>query len=280
MQQLLSFIEKRKYLFLFLLIQSIALFFTIQNKDYQRSKFVNSTGNFTGGIYSYSNNTTKYFDLYDENIKLIEENSKLYSMLKTSMVDVNRNIRLHVDTNSFQVVQKYYYSSAEVVNNSYRRRNNHITINKGSINGIENGDGVITSQGIIGVIENVGENYSSVISILNKNLLVNAKLKKSDYFGSLSWPGKNRNKLILSDIPKEADVNIGDTVTTGGFSTIFPAGIDIGIIKDINIPNNHNYYTITISPFTDYAKIKYVYIIHNLHKGEIKDVESKKVTNE
>ena len=130
------------------------------------------------------------------------------------------------------------------------------------------------SNGIIGVIESTGENYSSVISILNKNLQVNAKLKKSNYFGSLSWPGKDRSKFALIDIPKEAIINIGDTVATGGYSTIFPEGINIGIIEKFEIKENQNYYDITVKPFLDYADIKSVYIIHNLHKEKIKEVES------
>jgi rod shape-determining protein MreC len=206
---------------------------------------------------------------------LVEENAKLHSMLKSSMVEVGISMKSHSDTNAFKIVQKYNFTDAEIINNSYRHRNNHITINKGLKNGINNGDGVITSNGVIGVIENTGENYSSVISILNKNLQVNAKLKKSNYFGSLSWPGKDRSRFILSDIPKEAKFSIGDTIITGGYSTIFPEGINIGVIEKFNIIKDQNYYHITVRPFIDYADIKSVYIIQNLHRDEIKATENK-----
>ena len=273
MQQLINFLSKRKYIFLFILIQLITLWLTIQNKDYHRAKFINSTGDFIGSIYSSINNFDKYIDLYEDNQNLLEENAKLQSMLKSSMVEVGISMKEHTDTNNLRIVQKYNFTSAEIINNSYRRRNNHITINKGTRNGVEDGDGVITSNGIIGVIESTGEKYSSIISVLNKNLLVNAKLKNSNYFGSLSWPGKDRNEFLLSDIPKEALVTIGDTIITGGYSTIFPEGITIGTIKNIEIQENQNYYEIIVSPFLDYANIKAVYIINNLHREEIKSLE-------
>jgi len=250
MQQLINFLSKRKYIFLFILIQLITLWLTIQNKDYHRAKFINSTGDFIGSIYSSINNFDKYIDLYEDNQNLLEENAKLQSMLKSSMVEVGISMKEHTDTNNLRIVQKYNFTSAEIINNSYRRRNNHITINKGTRNGVEDGDGVITSNGIIGVIESTGEKYSSIISVLNKNLLVNAKLKNSNYL-----------------------VTIGDTIITGGYSTIFPEGITIGTIKNIEIQENQNYYEIIVSPFLDYANIKAVYIINNLHREEIKSLE-------
>ena len=276
MQQLINFLSKRKYIFLFLFIQLITLWLTIQNKDYHKATFINSTGDIVGSVYSRINNLDKYINLHQENIQLIEENAKLHSMLKSSMVEVGKSMKFRTDTNSLKIIQKYHYTEAEVINNSFRRRNNHITIGKGLLNGIKNGDGVVTSNGIIGVIENTGDNYSSVISVLNKNLLVNAKLKKSNYFGSLSWPGKDRSKFILSDIPKEALISLGDTIITGGYSTIFPEGINIGIIEKLEILENQNYYSIVVKPFIDYANVKYIYVIHNLQREEIKEIEGKR----
>ena len=277
MQQLFNFLAKRKYIFLFLFIQLITLGLTIQNKDYHKATFINSTGDFVGSIYSKVNNFDKYLDLYEDNQRLVEENAKLHSMLKSSMVEIGISMQSHSDTNALKIMQRYHFTNAEIVNNSYRRRNNHITLNKGLKNGVRDGDGVVTSNGIIGVIESTGDNYSSVISILNKNLQVNAKLKKSNYFGSLSWPGKNRNKFILSDIPKEAEFSVGDTIITGGYSTIFPEGINIGVIEEFNIIKSQNYYSIVVKPFLDYADIKSVYVIQNLHREEIKSTESKKI---
>jgi len=274
MQQLLFFITKRKYFFLFIFIQLITIWLTIQNQDYHRAKFVNSTSNFVGSVYNLSNYWNKYLGLEEQNKRLLQENAKLQSMLKSSMLEVSNDFTNHSDTNNFHIVQKYNFTYADIVNNSFRSMNNYITLNKGSKNGITTGSGVITENGILGIIENVGENYSSAVSVLNKKSLVNTKLKNSHYFGSLSWPGKDRNLFLLSDIPKQANIEIGDTVTTGSFSTIFPEGINIGFINSFIIPKGQNYYEIEIKSFIDYANLKDVYIIQNLHKSDINNVEN------
>ena len=273
MQQLLYFLAKRKHFFLFLFIQIIALWLTIQNQDYQRAKFVNSTGNFVGSIYDFTNSWEPYIGLRDENHRLLEENAKLHSMLLSSMFEIGERFKQTTDTTSTRFIQKYSFTESNIVNNSYRNRNNHLTIDKGRMHGIKTENGVITTNGIVGIIESVGDNYSSVISLLNKNILVNAKLKNSDHFGSLSWPGNNRNIFLLSDIPKEALFTIGDTITTGGFSTIFPAGINIGIVESFKLPDESNYYIINVKSFVDYANIKSVYIIKNLQSKEISKIE-------
>ena len=280
MQQLINFITKQRYLFLFIFIQFITLFITIQNKNYHRSKFINSTGNVIGKLYSSTNTIDKYVGLRKENQKLTEENAKLQSMLQSSMILVTSKLKKVSDTNHLKVIQKYNFVDAQIVNNSYRRRNNHITINKGIVNGITKGSGVVVDNGIIGIIESVGDNYSSIISVLNKNIRVNVSLKKSSYFGSLYWLGKDRTLFDLIDIPKEADVVVGDTVTTGGFSTIFPENINIGVVESASIEEGHNYYSIKIRTFIDYANIKNVYVIENLLKSEIKKVESSIKGNE
>ena len=65
----------------------------------------------------------------------------------------------------------------------------------------------------------------------------------------------------------------GDTIVTGGKSTIFPEGIGIGTIKDFKLDASENYYTITISLFNDMTNLGYVYVIENLDKNEIKTLE-------
>ncbi|MEN8136827.1 MAG: rod shape-determining protein MreC [Bacteroidota bacterium] len=276
MQQLLFFLAKKKHFFLFLFIQLITLWLTIQNQDYHRAKFVNSTGNFVGSIYSLANNWDSYIGLKQENQKLLEENAKLHSMLLSSMFEIEKNYINISDSSSAKFIQKYNFTDAEIINNSFRNRNNHITLNKGRVHGIQPENGVISTNGIVGIVESVGKNYSSIISVLNKNLQINAKLKNSNYFGSLSWPGNDRNTFILSDIPKEAQFNIGDTITTGGFSTIFPAGINIGTVENFEIPIGQNYYEIIVKSFVDYANIKSVYIVKNLHKSEINNIKEDK----
>ena len=63
MQQLLYFIKKFRFFLLFLILQIVAFYFTIQYHSYQKSKFVNSANAVTGGFYTKINNINEYFHL-------------------------------------------------------------------------------------------------------------------------------------------------------------------------------------------------------------------------
>ena len=119
--------------------------------------------------------------------------------------------------------------------------------------------GIISAKGVVGIVHSTNEETSSVISLLNKSLRINAKLKKSNHFGSLHWSGNAPKDIILYDVPLAATVQVGDTIVTGGMSAIFPQHIDLGIINEIIVPTNDNYYQLHISLFQDMTNLDYVY---------------------
>ena len=131
---------------------------------------------------------------------------------------------------------------------------------------------VINSKGIIGITEHVSKNYSRVQSILNTNSKINAKLKNNSYFGSLAWNGLDYNIVQLLDIPRQAIVKIGDTIITGGMSSIFPEGLPIG--KVINIKEEATIKrVINIRLFNDMSNLKNIYVIKDFDKEEIMNLE-------
>ena len=113
------------------------------------------------------------------------------------------------------------FIASSVIKNSYTKTKNYITIDKGLIDSITIDNGVISSNGVVGIIDKSTSNYSRVISILNENFMLNAKLKNSNSFGVLSWNGRNINKVQLKDLPKQVDIKIGDTIFNVGNSFIF-----------------------------------------------------------
>jgi len=133
--------------------------------------------------------------------------------------------------------------------------------------------GIISSKGIIGIVNSVSENYSSAISILNKDLQINAKFKKNNAFGSLNWDGINSNKVKLNDIALINNVNIGDTIVTGGMSTYFPEGILIGVVIDYKIVLEKGYYEIKIELNNKVGNETNVYVLKNKFQNEIKNLE-------
>ena len=133
--------------------------------------------------------------------------------------------------------------------------------------------GVINSLGIVGIVDNTSPKYATVVSILNIKSQINAKLKKSNHFGSLSWDGKSTGFVQLTDVPRLAAIKKGDTIVTGGQSVIFPENINIGTIDRIRIDDQTHYYTLDVKLFNDMTNLGHVYIIKSKDREEIINLE-------
>lgn len=270
MQQLIYFFQKFKYFLFFLLLQLIALTLIFNNLNFQNSKYVNSANALTGSLYSKVSDISNYFSLKATNTQLIEENTLLRNFLNQKE---NTSITLgSIVIDTVKYYQKYTYTSAKIINNSYSKAFNFLTINKGTIAGLSKEMAVVNGKGIIGFTDNLSPNYGRIQSILNKNTKINARLKNG-YFGTLQWNGLDYNTVQLIDIPRQAPVKIGDTIETGGKSAIFPEGILIGKVIEINNDNAVDN-IINVKLFNDMSVIGPVYVIKNLQKVEIKRLEN------
>ncbi len=271
MQQIFKFIEKYKYFLLFLILESFALFFTIQNHSYHRSKFINSANTLTGGIYRQMSSINDFFYLKKENRLLSKENIHLKNLLSLSPYDLDSVVSEQIDTVNFY--QKYKYYRGKIISNNYTKRNNFLTINRGEKHGITSIMGVVNSYGIIGVTNSVSKHNATVMSILHKDSHTNVKLKNNDHYGSLIWNGKDYRTVQLVDLPRQTQVGIGDTIITGGKSSIFPEGILVGTIKDFEKQGN-DFQLINIKLFNDMSALSNINIISNLEQKEIKQLET------
>ncbi len=259
MEQIISFIRRSKYFFLFLVLQFIAFFLIVEKNYYHRNKFIHSTNNVTGFFAEKSNKWHDYFQLDSINKSLMNENATL------------RNDLLHYK-NTVTLLDKntnYNYLPATVIINNYLLQNNYITIDKGTNDGIAKDMAVIGNKGIVGVVVAVSANYAQVMSVLHQDFRVNAALKKNGHFGVLRWQGVDYNAVELLDIPKLADVKVNDTIVTGGNTVIFPKNVPIGIVKAIDLKPGNNYYNIKVALFQDMSNLNYVYIVKNKDKSEI-----------
>ena len=269
MQQIINFVIRNKTFLLFFLLFSVSLALTIQSHSYHRSKFINSANGLTGGVYGLSNSIDKYFGLEKENAILAEENKRLReALLNANTSVINTTIDTSYSDKTYKVI------TAQVFKNSYSLTNNYLTINKGRKDSIKQDFGVITSKGIVGIIDNTSANYATVLSILNKKSRINAKVKSTNHKGSLKWDGSSPHYTQLEDISTFAPVKIGDTIETGGESAIFPKGIGIGIVESFEKDMSGDTYTIQVKLFNDMTNIGTVYIIENLDRTEIITLEN------
>jgi rod shape-determining protein MreC len=270
MQQLIYFFQKFKYFLFFLLLQFFAVTITFNNLNFHKSKYVNSANKITGGLYNQVSNISNYFSLKSTSEELIEENIRLINLLQQKRVIPFSSDSVLIDTVKY--FQKYTFLNAKIINNNYSNAFNFLTIDKGENDGLAKEMAVVNSKGIIGITDNTSLNYTRVQSILNKNSKLNARFKNG-YFGTLKWSGLDYNIVQLTDIPRQAPVKIGDTIETGGKSTIFPEGILIGTVFKIDSKNSIDK-VIDVKLFNDMSNIGAVYVIKNLHKKEIKSLEN------
>ena len=133
--------------------------------------------------------------------------------------------------------------------------------------------GVITTEGILGIVENTSSNFSTVQSVLNTKSNINAKIKNTDYFGSLVWDARDYRVVQLVDIPRLVPLVVGDTIVTGAMSSIFPENIPVGVIKKYDLNASKSFYNIDVELFNDMANVKNIYLIRNRNKREIEELE-------
>ncbi|HAT81184.1 MAG TPA: rod shape-determining protein MreC, partial [Flavobacterium sp.] len=275
MQQIFNFIYKNSNRLLFLLLLGISLFLSIQSHSYHRSRIISSANFLSGGVYEKINSASEYLNLRTQNDALAQENAKLRSLL-FNVKDTTSLPKL----DSLKGVKPTDIIVSKVIHNTFNTHENYLTINSGSLQGVKSDMGVINSLGIVGIIDNTSNNYATVISILNIKSQINAKLKKSNHFGSLTWDGKSTGFVQLTDIPRLASIRIGDTIVTGGQSVIFPENINIGTVSKRYYENETNYYKIDVKLFNDMTNLGHVYIIKSKNRDEIINLEKKKEKDE
>lgn len=280
MQQIINFLIRNKNFLLFVFLFSVSLVFTIQSHSYHKSKFINSANFFSGGLYESASNLQGYFNLKTYNKQLLEENARLREseqrLLSNHIIDTLGNPLLST-TDSLDT--QYLYIPARVIDNSYSQTDNIITLKAGRRDSVHADMGVITSNGIVGIIERTSTKYSTVLSILNSSFKTQAKLRSSDHSGTLKWDGLDPNIMKVTDMQEQAPIKIGDTIETSGKSAIFPKGVPIGTIEKFHLDGSKNFYTLSIRLFNDMTNLGHVYIIKNNDREEIKMLENG-ITNE
>lgn len=261
MRNLLAFFLRNFFFFLFLMLEAVCFTLIFNHSYYQRSSIIRSTNRITGNLNQVYTDITEYLYLKKGNELLAEENVVLHSMIK---VDTNLSCQSSLIQDTV-----FHYISAKVISNSVNRRNNYFMINKGIVHGVEKDMGVISTEGIAGIIVGVSENFSTAMSLLHKDARISGKIKKNNQMVSISWGGRNFRAGNIEDIPTHIQLYPGDTIITSGHSHIFPEGIPIGITEQFIERQNQLFNTGTLWFSTDFSSLYYVYVIRNNFREEL-----------
>lgn len=272
MRNLIAFIWRNYFFFMFLLLEVFCVYLVVQNNYFQRASFINSSNQASAKILKTSADVEEYFYLKSENEKLARENAELRSRSLVSFSKVVDDKYLVKDT-VFR--QKYTYTSCKVVNNSTNRRNNFLTLDKGAKHGIKNNMAVITSTGVVGQVKDVSDNFCTVMSLLNSKTTISSKIKKDGSYGPLTWEGEDFRYATLHDIPTHVRLVKGDTVVTSAYSRTFPENIMVGTVESFERKAGEYFYTVKVKLSTEFKKVSHVYIVTNMLKEEQEDLEKR-----
>ncbi len=276
MRNLLGFIKKHHFFLLFLLLGTAAMLFTMSRQYYQQTFLLHSASRISGLVYNTCNSVTGYLSLKPENKELLRENVRLRAMHKENFIITDRYV---FTMNDSLYQRRFTYMNAQIINNSVNRRNNYLTLNKGRLHGIEPDMGVITRNGVAGIIINVSNHFSVAMSLLHSEMALSVKFSKNDHIGSLHWGGTDYRTAHMSYIPTHVELEVGDTIVTSGYSLIFPENILIGTIKDWDIRRGETFYTASIDLVMDANTIRHVYVVENLLGDEQEALELSTISN-
>lgn len=258
---------------MFLLLQTVAVVLTISNNAYHQAAFFNSSNQISGGFYQQIAEIRYFLKLRSVNDSLASENAHLRERLVAILSDSTKS-EWQVADSTMRTVS-YTYKSARVVNNTTSFRNNFLTLSKGENDGIKPRMAVIGQHGVVGIVKDVSPNFSTVISVLNKNARISAKHLKSATTGTVVWDGGNYRLARLIEIPIHVDLKKGDSIVTSPYSNIFPENIFIGKITQIKKPEGASTYDITIRLGTDYRRLAFVQVVENSLQTERDSLESR-----
>ncbi len=234
---------------------------------------MSSANQVTGFFFNHVNVVMDYLSLSEQNQRLAEENARFRNNMKSSF---KSNIINYNEVKDSIYQQKYFYIPAKVINNSVSSAHNYITLNKGSRHGIKTEMAVVSTGNVVGQVVRVSENYSLVVSMLNTNVGLSAKIKNLKYFGSVVWDGVDFQKVKLNEISNHVPLNVGDSVITSGYGAVFPEGMLIGTIADYKATPGDSFYSITLNLAADFKSISNVNVIGNFLRKEQIELENTK----
>lgn len=260
----------------FIFLEIAALNMLSNSSSVQNFFITRNLQGLAGRFWGISESVSRYFSLpkeykalADDIFELNKKISKMTRALEIAKLDSLARIDMELASDKFK------FMPAAVVKNSLNKQHNYLIIGKGSDDGVRPQSGIITADGVVGIIDAVSRHYSYAISFLNSELSISARIGNDGAAGPMVWDGKHIDGALLREIPLQYKFNEGDTVYTSGYSSIFPPDIPLGVTGDTRIVNGATY-EVKIKLFQDFSALRYVTIVTNSDIQEIEDLENYK----
>src|SRR5690606_35867198 len=271
MRNLIAFLKRFQIFLVFAILQVITLSLYFSFFYYPRSQYLTTANAVNAKVWEMSNAVTKQFKLGNTNRQLQKSNEQLMGQLPQSFVRIDSSTVLIEDT-LYQ--QKFEYISGEIINSTVEKRNNYFTINIGEVNGVERGMGVISDNGVVGVIHRTSEHYAIVKSVLTENINISVVVESVGLFGLLKWDGVDPRRGSIAGISNDLQIKKWSKVVTREGTGIFPKGIMVGKVEKLKSVEGEAFWDVSIVFSEDYRKLQKIYVVKNLLAEEQKKIES------
>ena len=270
MNNLLAFLAKHNHWLLFVVLEVMSLALLFQFNSYQGSVWFTSANVVTGKFYEINSSVESFISMGKLNEQLTMRNVYLERQVKhlSEMLERGNSDSTLLRSTQVQLLSRYKLIPAKVVSNSINKQDNLITIDKGSLDGIRPDMGVVSGNGIVGVVYLVSPHYSMIIPVLNSHSNISVMIENRGYFGVLHWEGGDSKMAFVDDIPRHARFNGGDNIVTSGYSALFPPGILVGKVhRTYNSPDGMSY-RLRINLATDFSNLRDVCVINDANLQE------------
>lgn len=271
MRNLFAFLKRFQIFLVFAVLQVIALSLYFSFFFYPRSQYFTTSSNVVAKIWEVRNSIVGQLNLRHSNDELQKNNAELMEKLPDSYIRIDNNT---VKVNDTVFKQKYEYIPAEIINSTVENRNNYFTINVGTLHGAERGLGVISDNGVVGVIHRCSEHYSIVKSVLSENINISVFIEKIGLYGLLKWDGVDPRRGSITGISNDLKIKKWSRVVTREGTGLFPKGILVGKVEKLKKVEGEAFWDVSILFSEDYRKLQKVYIVKNLLSEEQQKIEA------
>ncbi len=271
MRNLIAFLRRFQVFLVFALLQVVALTLYFSFFFYPRSQYLTTAAGFNAKIWELSNGITEHLKLKKTNVALQQKNKELMEKIPSSYTRIN-NSTVKVDDTIYQ--QKYEFIPGEIINSTVTNRNNYFTINIGTLNGVERGLGVISDNGVVGVIHKCSDHYSIVKSVLTENINISVVVDKVGLFGLLKWDGVDPRRGTVAGISNDIRIKKWSTIVTREGTGLFPKGIPVGKVEKLKKVEGEAFWDVSIVFSEDYRKLQKIYVVKNILAQEQEKLES------
>jgi rod shape-determining protein MreC len=295
-RNLIIILLRFKDFLVYFLLSCVCIWCAVKFDHIQRVNWLHASNSVGGGINKVSSNVNGYFLLKSENNALASSNSilmaeierlrqnnvllwdSLYQMKSTLKADSNYWKDSTRKKTAILLDESYNtrYISCRVVYNNVIGSDNFITIDKGLLDGIQVGNGVLTGRGIIGKVVSTARHYSLVKSVLHVRNAVSAKIKNSNELGSCQWDGTSPKYTYLKEIPRHTKVVKGDTVLTTEYNSVYPHGHPIGRIVEVSVDEDQPFWKIKVELFEKMSRLNHCFVYQNYGFEEKNQLTAKK----